>query len=113
MTPYLFQSGETISLALDALDGDPLTVSAISAQLKAVPPGRTIVPSGAPVAATFVVLPRAASGDVPAGWNLIISAATSATLVPGLYFADARMEISGSVVITEQIALKLREPVTS
>ena len=41
MTPYTFQRGETLSLALDAVTGDPLAVTAIDAVLKAVPPGRT------------------------------------------------------------------------
>jgi hypothetical protein len=112
MTPYTYQRGETISLALDAVDGDPLTVSAISARLKAIPPGRSSVPADAPVAATFVVLPRTATPSFPAGWTLTISAATSLTLAPGSYLADARMEIAAGVVITDQIALKLREPVT-
>ena len=31
MTPYIYQRGETISLALDAVTGDPLSVTAISA----------------------------------------------------------------------------------
>lgn len=113
MTPYIFQRGETISLALDAVSGDPLGVSAISAQLKAVPPGRTAVPPGAPVAATFVVLPRAASGDVPAGWTLIISAATSAMLSAGAYLADARLEVSGTVIVTDSVAIRVRDSVSA
>jgi hypothetical protein len=30
MSPYTFQRGETISLALDAVTGDPLSVTAIA-----------------------------------------------------------------------------------
>ncbi len=113
MTPYIFQRGETISLALDAMSGDPLGVSAISAQLKAVPPGRTIVPPGAPVAASFVVLPRAAAGDIPAGWTLIISAASSALLSAGAYLADARLEVSGTVIVTDSVPIRVRDSVSS
>ncbi len=113
MTPYIFQRGETISLALDAVSGNPLDVSAISAQLKVVPPGRTSVPAGAPVAASFVVLSRAASGGIPPGWTLSISAATSATLLPGAYLADARLEVAGGVIITESVAIRIRQSVSA
>ena len=33
MTPFTYQRGETILLALDAVSGDPLTVGAVTAQL--------------------------------------------------------------------------------
>ena len=113
MTPYIYQRGETISLALDAVSGDPTGVTAITAQVKAVPAGRTMVPAGAPVAATFVPVARAASGDVPAGWTLTISAATSATLTAGLYQADARLVIAAGVIITDAVSIRIRDAVTS
>lgn len=113
MTPYTFQRGETVSLALDALAGDPLAVSAISASVKAVAPGRTGVSSGTPVAAVFDITPRAATGNIPAGWTLTIPAAVSATLSAGSYLADARLEIAGGVVITDSIAIALRESVSA
>ena len=112
MTPFTYQRGETISLALDAAEGDPLTVGAVTAQLKAVPPGRNAVPPGAPVATSFSVSTRAATTDFPAGWTLTISAAASAALTAGSYLADARLEVGTGVVITDQIAIRLREPVT-
>jgi hypothetical protein len=113
MTPYTFQRGETISIALDAVSGNPLDVSAISAQLKAVPPGRSSVPAGAPVAATFVMLIRPAAGSIPPGWTLVISAATSATLPPGAYLADARLEVAGGVIVTESVAIRIRQSVSA
>ncbi len=112
MTPYVFQRGETISLALDAVAGDPAQVSAIAAQLKAVPAGRTSVPSGATAAASFEVATRAASGDVPAGWTLVIPATISATLPPGSYLADARLVLAGGTIITEPVAIRIRNAVT-
>lgn len=112
MPPYIFQRGETISLALDAVTGDPLTVTAISAAMKAVPPGRTGVPDGAPVAATFSISPRTAAGEIPPGWTLTIDAATSATLTAGNYMADARIEVAGGVIVTEPVALRLKPSVT-
>ncbi len=113
MTPYIFQRGETISLALDAVSGNPLDVSAIAAQLKAVPPGRTSVAAGAPVAASFVITPRAAVGAVPPGWTLTLSAAASALLSAGAYLADARIEVAGGVIITEAVALRIRDSVSA
>jgi hypothetical protein len=113
MTPYVFQRGETISLALDAVTGDPLTVSAISAKLKAVPPGRTTVPDGASVAASFVIAPRAAAGDIPAGWTLTIPAAVSATLAVGSYLADAKLDIGSGTIVTDSVAIRLRGSVSA
>ncbi len=112
MTPYIFQRGETISLALDAVSGDPAVVSAISAQLKAVPPGRTSVPPGEPVAADFAISTRTAQGDIPAGWTLVIPALASAGLQPGAYLADARLEVGGGVIVTEPVAIRIRQAVT-
>ena len=113
MTIFTYQRGETISLALDAVEGDPAGVGGVTAKLKAVPPGRTSLPAGAPVAATFSVATRAATPDFPAGWTLTISAPLSAALAAGSYLADARLEVGTGVVITDQIAIRLREPVTA
>ena len=113
MTPYIYQRGETISLALDAVSGDPSSVSAITAHLKAVPAGRTMVSAGSPVIATFTATTRAASGDVPAGWTLTINAATSATLTAGLYQADARLVMAAGVIITDAVSIRIRDAVTT
>ena len=113
MTNFVFQRGETISLALDAVTGDPLLVTAISAAMKAVAPGRTGVSTTAPVAAAFNITARAAVGDIPPGWNLTVGAAQSALLPAGHYLADARIEVGGGVIVTESIGLHLRESVTA
>ena len=113
MPPYIFQRGETISLALDAVSGDPASVGAIAAQLKALPPGRSNVAAGAPVAASFVIVPRAAMLDLPAGWTLTLNAATSATLAAGFYVADALITVAGGVIITDQVSIRIRDAVTS
>lgn len=113
MTPYIFQRGETILLALDAVAGDPLSVTAMSAAMKAVAPGRTSISAGTPVASVFAISPRAAQGDIPPGWNLTVDAATSATLAPGNYLADARLDVGGGVVITESVAISVRESVSA
>jgi hypothetical protein len=113
MTPYTFQRGETISLALDALSGDPLTVGAISAAMKAVAPGRTSIAGTEPVAAAFDIFPRTATAEIAAGWTLVIPAATSATLPVGSYLADALIEIGGTIVISETVAIRIKPSVSA
>ena len=113
MTPYSYQRGETISLALDAVTGDPALVTAISAAMKAVPPGRSEAPVSAPVAASFAVTRRPASGDQPAGWTLTVPALVSASLSPGAYIADARLEVAGGVIVTDSVAIRLRQSVSA
>lgn len=113
MTPYTFQRGETISLALDAVTGDPLSITAIDAAMKNVPPGRTGVPDGAPVAAIFSIVPRAAQGDLPPGWTLTVDASASALLAPGSYLADARLQVAGGVIVTDPVAIRLKQSVSA
>ncbi len=113
MQTYTFARGEDVALALDAVSGDVASVSGISAQLKAVPPGRAVVPSGAHAVATFTITPRAAASDAPAGWTLLIPATTSAALAAGNYLADAQLRVAGGVAVTSQVAIRLREAVTS
>lgn len=112
MTPFVFQRGETLSLALDAVSGEPASVTALTAHLKALPAGRTSVPADAPVAAAFTIISRAAAGDIPAGWTLTIAAPASAALPAGAYLADARLEVAGGVIVTDPVALRLRDAVT-
>ena len=113
MTPYTYQRGETISVALDAITGDPALVTAISAAMKAVPPGRSEAPVSAPAAASFAVTARPAAGDQPSGWTLTIPAAISANLSPGAYIADARLEVAGGVIVTDSVAIRLRQSVSA
>lgn len=113
MIPYTFQRGETISIALDAMTGDPAQVTAISAAMKAVLPGRSGVPDGAPVAASFSVTPRAAQGELPPGWTLTIPASISAGLAPGGYLADARLDVAGGIIVTEPVAIRIRSSVSA
>ncbi|MGL5838238.1 MAG: hypothetical protein ACRCY3_07020 [Sphingorhabdus sp.] len=113
MTPYIYQRGETISLALDAVTGDPAQVTTISAAMKPVPPGRSEAPAAAPFAASFLVAPRAAAGGNPPGWTLTIPALVSASLSPGAYVADARLEVAGGVIVTETVAIRLKQSVSA
>lgn len=104
---YTFQRGETLSLALDLMSGSFASVTAIVAALKPLAAGRTTVDAAAPA----ITLSTAANGTT--GWTLTLSAAVCATLVPGSYVADARLTIGSGVVITEPIAVRIVEAVTS
>ena len=113
MTTYTFQRGETVLLALDAVQGDPATVTSVTAAMKPLAAGRTMVDPGAPAAASFTVSSRAAAGGIPAGWTLTIPAATSASLPAKTYLTDAKLIVAGGVTITEPVAIRLVDAVTS
>jgi hypothetical protein len=108
-TIFDYHRGETIVVAIDAVTGDAASVTAITAKLKSLKFGQSeIDPNAAPIA-EFAVTARAAAGDIPAGWNLTLSAAISATLVPGRYAADALITVGGGVIIPDYITIRIRE----
>lgn len=109
---FEYQRGETIVVALDAVSGDPATVTAITAKLKPLPGGANEIEAAAVPVADFVVTARVASGDIPAGWNLTLSATASAALLPGRYAADARLTVGGGIEIPSFIIIRIRESVS-
>lgn len=112
MTTFTFQRGETVSIALDAVQGDPLSVTAISAAMRPVAAGRSAIDPATPVAATFSVANRTAAGAIPAGWTLTLPAAVSGSLAAGTYLADAKLTIGGGIAITEPVAIRMIDAVT-
>jgi hypothetical protein len=94
-----FRVGEDIGVALEVAQGEMALVSAISAAMK---PAR--------IAANRPVLDESAAAialDVAAdatGWTLSLPSAVTATLDPGIYGIDARLEIAGGVEITDRTA---------
>jgi hypothetical protein len=110
---YIFQRGETVSLALAVVSGDPGIVTGVTAAIKPVTPGRGTPDPGVPVAANFSVSFVGAQGNESARWLLTLSPATSAALSAGSYLADARLAMTGGVSITETVALSVRDAVTS
>jgi hypothetical protein len=111
MVPFEFARGETIGLALDAVEGDVSGVTSVTARLKAVGPGGSVVSAGPAVA--IAVSARAAVGDEPPGWTLTVDAAASAGLRPGLYRVDARMEVGSGVIVTDGVTLRITEAVSA
>jgi hypothetical protein len=95
-----FRIGEDISVALDAIAGDPATVSAISARMKpAKASGNRLVLDDSAAPITLTVASQGA-----AGWLVSLSNAASAALAPGIYGIDARLTVTGGVEMTEQTA---------
>lgn len=95
-----FRLGEDIAVALDAIAGDPLTVSAISAKMK---PAKVL---GNKLAlddsASAVDLTVTVSGTE--GWLIALDHTATASLIPGIYGIDAKLTVAGGIEITEQTA---------
>ena len=95
-----FRIGENISVALDAIAGDPATVTNIAASIKP-----------AKVSGNRLVLDDTASetdmtvtSQGSAGWLLSISYAASAGLAAGIYGIDAKLYFASAIEKTEQTA---------
>ncbi|MDE2434723.1 MAG: hypothetical protein KGM49_00550 [Sphingomonadales bacterium] len=100
-----FRIGETASIELDAVAGDPSTVVAPEAYLAPADMrgGTATIREGAARTA-LTITPRAASGTVPAGWTVTLTATASATLSPGVYGIDVKLPVGGTIEITETTA---------
>lgn len=110
---YTFRRGETIRLALDAMSGDVSSVTAVHADLRRRKLPATALTGSETVAASFVVTPRAAVGDIPAGWDLTVPPSVSDTLPAGLYAADARLSFGpDDAETTEGWTVEIREAAT-
>jgi hypothetical protein len=109
---YVHERGETISIPLDAVAGDPLAVTSVTAKMRMLEPGKRVLNPDAPVAATFIITPRDADGDIPPGWICMIDATTSANLAVGTYLADAKLIVAGGTIIHGGLAVQITEPAT-
>lgn len=104
---YTFQRGETLSLALDIVEGVFASVTAISAAMKMLAAGRT-VPDAATPAIALSVAPNGTTG-----WTATLAAAQSAALAPGNYAVDARLTVGSGTIITTPAAVRVVEGVSS
>lgn len=112
-TRYIRQRGETIRLSPYVASGDGAEVASVSARLRKLAAGQRIPQPNDPPGTPFTVASRLASDDLPAGWEITIDAATSATLAPGIYTVDLKLILtSGETVITDPATVELKEPAT-
>lgn len=93
-----FRIGEDISVALDAVSGDPGTVTAITAKMKPakVVGNRFVLDDSATETAMTVT----AQGS--AGWLVSLGNTATAALPAGIYGIDARLAFAGAVEMTDQ-----------
>jgi hypothetical protein len=101
-----FRVGEDILIALDAVSGDAASVTEVTARMAAASANRngdaeiSASATRIPMAVTF----RPATADNSAGWTLLLAAASSASLEPGIYGIDARLVVGTGVIITDTTA---------
>lgn len=94
-----FRVGEDIALELEVASGDLGLVTAITAAMK---PAK--ITANRPVLDdTAASVALAVSPEIN-GWTLSLPSTGSASLSPGLYGIDARLEVAGGIEITEQTA---------
>lgn len=109
---YNFSQGETISIALDNVEGDISQVSSVSCSMKFVEPGRKEPLDDAEVTESFLVIDREATEDIPEGWTLTIDSTSSSNIPTGRYMVDAKINIGSSVQITDPIYIDIQGSIT-
>lgn len=97
-----FTAGEDIALAIDVASGTApaglvVTASLILGRLS----GRSFTPRRGAQPIALTVTPRAAAGNMPAGWNVTLSASASADLAAGTYGAFGRYQDGNTVTIDD------------
>lgn len=107
MTHYTFQRGETVGVSLALVSGAFGDVTAITAAMKPLAAGRSTVDAATPA------IPLSVAADGEEGWTLKLDAAACAALSPGSYAVDARLVVGSGVIITEPVAIRIVEAVTS
>jgi hypothetical protein len=105
MIVFDYTIGGTVVLELDAESVDPAVV-AVSAAMRRLNHDRSEFKDGSP-SVPMTITPRAAAGNNPAGWHVVLSAVASAALEPGYYGANAWLS-AGEPFATERVILHLR-----
>jgi hypothetical protein len=98
MITQTFRIGEDITIALDVAQGDVADVASLTAKMQRSISADSFAPARGSVAIPFAVGARAAEGEIPAGWNLTLSAAVTADLAPGVYAVDATATGTGDEI---------------
>lgn len=101
----IFQKGEEIRIALEAVSGDRAIVDTVTAVMRKVRlAGSSVVADrGDPIAVEVVA--REPNGCDRGGWTLTVHADAARDLPAGFYGIDARLVVGGVPIITDQPAL--------
>jgi hypothetical protein len=101
----IFQKGEDIRIALEAVSGDRTIVGAVTAVMRKVRmAGSTVIADrGEPIAVH--VITREPQGCDRGGWTLTVPADAARDLPAGFYGIDARLVVNGAPIITDQPAI--------
>lgn len=110
LATYYLDRGETAVASIAVRSGDIGTVSARSATIQRSRNG--LIDIAAPKIA-LTVTDRAATADVPAGWDMSLSAVQSAALQPGSYQLDMLIEAGGGRQIVGGVTVIVREAASS
>ncbi len=104
---YQIKSGETLTLTLRRVDGDLSIVADVVARLKKAGPNASIPPKTAPVVATletFIIVD---------GWQFILADNFTELLEPGIYVADAKLNlVDGGTLKTDPVTVEIRPSVS-
>ena len=113
MTTYTVRRGETLTLYLEAVTGDPTTISNLLVKLKPAHNGAP-PPADVPAIATLQTTAQATSpgaGILP-GWYVLITAIQSAALAIGTYFTDAAFQVAGAQFVTDPVGIEVVDPIS-
>lgn len=108
---YIIQVGEPLALSLLAIEGSISNVTSVVASLKLAGPNGSIPPLSQASVATFTVT-SAQAPDL--GWSLYISDSVTATLKPGFYITNAKLNLAGGAgpIKTDSILIEIKGSVT-
>jgi hypothetical protein len=99
-----FRVGSDLRILLGVVGADPATVT-ITAAMRKIATGQNGFEPGSVAITLTTALNAAPTTIAPAGFYLSCSHTVTATLPPGVYAIDARLEIPGSTEITKQAGL--------
>lgn len=120
MTNYYVRRGATLSLYLEAVSGNPATVSNPVAKMAPQPVSARVAafqgsspPATAPVTLTVTAQATSPGNDpttglaINPGWYVTLSAAQSALLAVGVYVVDMAFQVGAAEFVSEQVTVQV------
>lgn len=118
--PYQVAIGETLTLYVEALTGDPATATSLVAKLKSIDNPQANIPAESVLAvATLTVTLQTTSPGlntdgtaIKPGWYVTLAAATTATLAAGYYITDLAFAVAGAEIVTDPVVVQISPAVS-